>query len=213
MPVVTALAFRIQDEYNKLVGSVNDGAEDAAERAFIVGELLKLAVHVDYADETGRRKMFQLTRKSLKSVSQQAHVSITGEMISQANLQEELIPRCLEVLSKISDGERDLIRVIVDVVTELREGEGDEEVDGVRPTRLQDFWSLYIAQPAPSQASTLGTPGPPKSSALRFDLNDPEARMKAALIDLRCLLICISLLERVHSVGDLNSAHPILTEL
>jgi condensin complex subunit 3 len=63
MPVVTALAFRIQDEYNKLVGSVNDEAEDAAERALVVGELLKLAVQMDYADETGRRKMFQLTRK------------------------------------------------------------------------------------------------------------------------------------------------------
>ena len=61
MPVVTALAFRIQDEYNKLVGSVNDGAQDAGARAFVVGELLRLAVHMDYADETGRRKMFQLT--------------------------------------------------------------------------------------------------------------------------------------------------------
>lgn len=65
MPVVTALAFRIQDEYNKLVGAVNDEAGDAAERAFVVGELLKLAVHLDYADETGRRKMFQLTRTSI----------------------------------------------------------------------------------------------------------------------------------------------------
>ena len=52
-------------------------------------------------------------------------------MISQANLQEELIPRCLDVLSKISNGERDLIRVVVDVVTELREGEEDEDMDGV----------------------------------------------------------------------------------
>lgn len=49
-------------------------------------------------------------------------------MISQANLPEALVPRCLDVLTKISDGERDLIRVIVDVITELREGDGDEEV-------------------------------------------------------------------------------------
>lgn len=63
MPVVTALAFRIQDEYNKLVGSTNDGTEDVLERAFIVGELLKLAVNLDYADEIGRRKMFQLARE------------------------------------------------------------------------------------------------------------------------------------------------------
>lgn len=49
-------------------------------------------------------------------------------MISQSNLPESLIPLCLDVLTKISDGERDLIRVIVDVITELRAGEGEEEV-------------------------------------------------------------------------------------
>lgn len=62
IPVVTALAFRVQEEYNKLVQAVNEGADDAnlMERTFIVGELLKLAVNLDYADEIGRRKMFQL---------------------------------------------------------------------------------------------------------------------------------------------------------
>ena len=113
MPVVTALAFRTQDEYNKLVGTVTGEEEgNVDERAFIVSELLKLGVHLDYADETGRRKMFQLTR----------------EMISQANLPEMLIPRCLDVLTKISDGERDLIRVVVDVITELRVGDGEDDV-------------------------------------------------------------------------------------
>lgn len=49
-------------------------------------------------------------------------------MISQSNLPEALIALCLDVLTKISDGERDLIRVVVDVITELREGDGDEDV-------------------------------------------------------------------------------------
>lgn len=53
-----------------------------------------------------------------------------GEMISQASLPQELIPRCMDVLSKISNSERDLIRVVVDVVTELREGDGEVD-DGV----------------------------------------------------------------------------------
>ena len=65
MPVVTALAFRTQDEYNKLVEAASEEeSESLDERAFIVGELLRLAIHMDYADETGRRKMFQLTRES-----------------------------------------------------------------------------------------------------------------------------------------------------
>lgn len=46
-------------------------------------------------------------------------------MISQRTLPETIIPLCLDVLYKISDSERDLIRVIVDVVTELRVGPGD----------------------------------------------------------------------------------------
>jgi condensin complex subunit 3 len=66
IPVVTSLAFRIQDEFNKLVSAVNDEdsgeSNDANELAFVVGELLRLAVNLDYADEIGRRKMFQLAR-------------------------------------------------------------------------------------------------------------------------------------------------------
>jgi len=45
----------------------------------------------------------------------------------------------------------------------------------------------------------MGTPAPYRVPAPVED--DPEASMKAALIDLRCLYICISLLERVNSVS------------
>ena len=77
LPVVTALAFRIQAAYNELLqelqdeeeelvlrGSVPEEREEARmEREFIIGEILRLAVNLDYADEIGRRKMFQLVRK------------------------------------------------------------------------------------------------------------------------------------------------------
>ena len=50
-------------------------------------------------------------------------------MIAQTNLPELLIPLCVDVLSKISEGERDLIRVIVDVIMEIRfEGAEDDLV-------------------------------------------------------------------------------------
>ena len=52
-----------------------------------------------------------------------------------------------------------------------------------------------------SQASALGTPSTRRSVAPRVEMDDPEAKMKAALVDLRCLLICISLLERVNTVS------------
>jgi condensin complex subunit 3 len=107
-------------------------------------------------------------------------------MLEQDNLPDILIPRCLEVLVKICDTERDLIRIIVDVIIGLREGEGEEdpEVPG-------------------SQASTYSTtPSRARTGMPRFDLiKDPEEKMKAALVDLRCLVICIGMLERINSVS------------
>ena len=80
LPVVTALAFRIQDAYNKLLegndidaeerllGSISEAEltrreEERHDKEFVISELLKLAVNLDYTDEIGRRKMFQLVRE------------------------------------------------------------------------------------------------------------------------------------------------------
>jgi condensin complex subunit 3 len=79
LPVVTALAFRIQSNYNDLLELIQAEEEDKVlggdedERAkkeeircdkeFVVGEMCVLAVRLDYSDEIGRRKMFQLVRQ------------------------------------------------------------------------------------------------------------------------------------------------------
>lgn len=84
--MVTALAFRIQATYNDLLQQIQAEEEDRLllegmeedeedieerikkeekrmDREFVLGEMLKLAVNLDYADEIGRRKMFQLVRE------------------------------------------------------------------------------------------------------------------------------------------------------
>lgn len=83
LPVVTALAFRIQSSYNELLediqadeeekllrsGALDDDddrvqrEDERMDKEFVIGEMLKLAVNLDYADEIGRRKMFQLVRE------------------------------------------------------------------------------------------------------------------------------------------------------
>jgi condensin complex subunit 3 len=80
LPVVTALAFKIQATYNDLLEQIqadeevkflDDQDEEAqeakeeerADREFVIGEMLRLAVNLDYADEIGRRKMFGLVRE------------------------------------------------------------------------------------------------------------------------------------------------------
>lgn len=80
IPVVTHLAFEIQNAYNAYLDHVDAVStqedefseeqlvqeEDARlDREFVIGELLRLAVSLDYADELGRRKMFQLVRESV----------------------------------------------------------------------------------------------------------------------------------------------------
>jgi len=68
LPVVTAHAFRIQDAYNSLLDSLTAteeaGGDDevADDREYILAELLRLALNLDYADEIGRRRLEQFVR-------------------------------------------------------------------------------------------------------------------------------------------------------
>jgi condensin complex subunit 3 len=68
LPVVTAHAFRIQEAYNSLLDSLaaadETGEDDEVndEREFVLAELLRLALNLDYADEIGRRRLEQFVR-------------------------------------------------------------------------------------------------------------------------------------------------------
>lgn len=73
LPVVTALAFCIQNAYNSFLGLLQEDTKDedeederevkGADIEFILAELLRIALHLDYSDEIGRRKMFGIIRK------------------------------------------------------------------------------------------------------------------------------------------------------
>ena len=80
LPVVTALAFHIQEAYNALLAVLQDIEmaklmragleqegdeedeleEELAKREIIIGELLRMALKLDYSDEIGRRKVFSV---------------------------------------------------------------------------------------------------------------------------------------------------------
>ena len=57
------------------------------------------------------------------------------DMASQETLPERLLPHCLDILRKLSSGERDLIRVVVEVIHDLRDVDKDEE----EPVRSVSF--------------------------------------------------------------------------
>jgi hypothetical protein len=66
-----------------------------------------------------------------------------GHMISQEALPSGLVTRCLDVLRTLSSSERDLIRVVVEVVHELRDANDDDEVI-VRPPHIPRSYNLSI---------------------------------------------------------------------
>lgn len=142
MPVMTALAFKIQALYNDLLRKVQNDAENKAfgtetdqeeemeDAQFVLGELMKIAVNMDYADEIGRRKMFALVReynRKLLSIPDRFLMLLVGEMVSQDVLPQQLTSHCLDILRKLSSSERDLIRIVVEVIHELRDNDNEEE--------------------------------------------------------------------------------------
>ena len=190
LPLTTAMAFRIQDTYNALVQHIQDeetvnfiDADDEEAHArreearleleITLGELLRTALNCDLAgDEVGRRKMFQTVRG----------------MLVQHVLPEALLPRALEVLRELSPSEQDLIRVVVEIVHELRdppEEESDAKLEA--DETISEFGSPRRPRMAP----------PPKPVSEM----SPEEKHRADQVDLRCLSLCIGMLERVNGVS------------
>ncbi|KAJ8457735.1 hypothetical protein ONZ51_g11351 [Trametes cubensis] len=192
LPVVTALAFRISDAYNALVEQVHEDAtaafdeldederarreEARLDREFAIGEMLRLALNLDYGDEIGRRKMFQLVQS----------------MLAQDVLPEALLARCLDVLRVLSPNERDLIRVVVEVVHELRDPsdpDAEAEAEAAMKGDVDDAETEMGSPRRPQRPAQLPKPATEMS---------PEEKARADAVDLRCLALCIGMLERVN---------------
>lgn len=160
---------------------------NAEAKAFVLAELCKLALNVDYSDEIGRRKMFQLAQ----------------EMICEPLLPETIVPHCMNILNKILNNERDLIRVIVDVITELRMGPEEDRSRG--------------DSVGPSDAGYSIADGFSRRINIASDDSEPmteEERVQKQETDLRALIICINLLESVNGTLQENSVfHGLLPDL
>ncbi|KAL0058503.1 chromosome condensation complex Condensin, subunit G [Marasmius tenuissimus] len=204
IPVLTAFAFNIQNAYNELLavleelemleagegeGDSEAKEEELANREMILGELLKTILKLDYADEIGRRKIF----------------SVAKEMLAHPHLPPGLIERCLDVMHKIVPSDRELIRIVVEIIIELRDNEEadgavEDDADGTRSETTQSTATLR------------------RERSLRrikeLQLMTPEEKNQADLTDLRCLTLCIGMLERVdESFEDNSTLEGVLTDL
>lgn len=151
LPVVTAFAFHIQEAYNgllrilqeaELLGADGDDEEsesreeELAKCEVILGELLRMALKLDYMDEIGRRKVFSVVSKYFNCLLPPAYSLLwTEDMLAHPQLPPGLIARALDLLKEIVPSERELIRVVVETVIELREEDeiADLVFDDVSP--------------------------------------------------------------------------------
>ncbi|GAV99813.1 condensin subunit cnd3 [Lentinula edodes] len=199
IPVVTAFAFHIQEAYNALlslmqemdflqIGEPDDEESEAreeelAKKELILGELLRIALNLDYMDEIGRRKVF----------------SVVKDMLAHPHLPPGLIEHCLDVLSKILPSERELIRIVVEIIIELRD---DDEVEPV----IDDNFDGSRSDITQKERSM-------RRSKDRHEMT-PEEQQQNDLTDMRCLVLCIGMLERVNGTFEDNSTlEGILTDL
>lgn len=77
-PVVTALAFYLQSAWTHFVVSLEAEERDEdteRDQQLVVGELVRIAINLDYGDEIGRRKMFELMRTSWGSAASSSPVT------------------------------------------------------------------------------------------------------------------------------------------
>lgn len=127
-------------------------------------------------------------------------------MVSQDFLPQHLTSYCLDILRKLSSSERDLIRIVVEVIHELRDNDTEDE-DIVSEIHSLESILISTIKRERSVDNELGvedtpmpgkTPGRPRKPPTEMT---PEEKEHADAIDLRCLSLCIGMLERVNSVS------------
>jgi condensin complex subunit 3 len=126
-------------------------------------------------------------------------------MLMAEALPELLMAPCLDVLRTLSPSERDLIRLVVESVQELRDavyGEDEDEPPTVcfllpLVYCLTDGTPEVMDPKASFQAEEPRRKAPTRKS---IEGMAPEQRVLVDQTDLRCLAMCIGMLERVNSV-------------
>jgi condensin complex subunit 3 len=216
-PVVTALAFYLQSAWTQLVVALEAEERDEdqeLQQQFIVGELVGIAVNLDYGDEIGRRKMFELMRMPFPVIIRFSRslmqVHRAGEMLQHSLLPPVLIPMCLDVLLK-GTSERDFMRIVVEIVQSLRRESHLVTSDSELGEQDEDDESDKEEEDEAAESETDLSEEDAEVRARRRAKGKGKARRKSAVqtpqqaarrkdLDLRCLFVVKALLERVMSV-------------
>lgn len=133
-------------------------------------------------------------------------------MIAHPSLPLGLIERCLDVLKEILPDERELIRIVVETVIDLRDTDEEQQDLGEGQSFLvRCSYELCVAPSKTIQnvdvtQSDISVRKERSLKRARVSTEmSAEERHEADLVDLRCLMLCAAVLERVHGVSGIDS--------
>ncbi|KAI7850196.1 nuclear condensing complex subunit [Circinella umbellata] len=176
LPTATRLAFIIQN-YNNIWQQAPKETE--ADYEFIMSQLLDIAKYLDYADEVGRRKMFVLLR----------------DILMAPDMPDDHMVSSVELFKIISLDERDFVRTIIEIITDIEE--------------LSTF-DEDMAMEGPSKKLKINEITSIKTEAGEVD----QTLLQKMLLQLKRLSICRYMLERTEeSLQDNSSLYGVLNEL
>lgn len=117
--------------YNDLYRSTGPD-ENARDYEFITTQMLETALYLDYADEVGRIKMFELLRDILKS----------------CELSEDHLSKIVRIFRLISLNERDFTRTIIEIISDIQEQitPFDNDETPAKRSRLEGNSQLDLSQ-------------------------------------------------------------------
>lgn len=126
MPEVTRFGYHLQKHLSKVINvrllpddAINE--DELVEEEFITEQLLHIAHTLDYTDEIGRRKLFDLLRK----------------VIADRSLPDEATKLAIEVLrltcTPDSAGEREFITIVQEAMADVRDDPDQKDQDTLRP--------------------------------------------------------------------------------
>jgi condensin complex subunit 3 len=192
MPEVTKFAFLLQLHLNKLVEAVNKVAlnpeepefeEDAVQQEFCIEQLLHIALTLDYSDEMGRRKMFQIMREAL----------------ALAELPEECTRLVIEILRAVCGSEEEFASIVLEAIAEVHDTISEDD------TSVADE-SFHSAR---SELSGDGTPTKTSKKSSKksasTDEEDEEKAFREIQVNLKCLHIAQCLLQNVQASLESSS--------
>jgi len=114
-------------------------------------------------------------------------------MISHPLLPLSLVPSCFDILSKLASNEKDFLRVVVEIVQELRE---DANVAGI--TRATG--EIEEDEGSDDEAEIEAALREPMEDSRKIKFADQDLEEDKTEVHLRCLCIVQALLERVVGV-------------